>query len=208
MQMIPDRNREEWLSLKPNEKLSRTLKFVTWIVTSLVLVLVVLMRRPELRIPLPEGVDLGFLPPFHAMVNSIVAILLVLAVLAVRSGNITRHRNLMMGAMGMSVIFLLGYVAYHFTNTEVLFGDANGDRLVDATELAAVGMWRAVYLVLLITHIVAAGVSLPLILLTFTAAWSRHFQTHRKLARWVFPIWLYVAVTGPICYLMLRSYYP
>jgi putative membrane protein len=208
MQMIPDRNREEWLSLKPNEKLSRTLKFVTWIVTSLVLVLVGLMRRPELRIPLPEGVDLGFLPPFHAMVNSIVAILLVLAVLAVRSGNITRHRNLMMGAMGMSVIFLLGYVAYHFTNTEVLFGDANGDRLVDATELAAVGMWRAVYLVLLITHIVAAGVSLPLILLTFTAAWSRHFQTHRKLARWVFPIWLYVAVTGPVCYLMLRSYYP
>lgn len=206
--MIPSRNREEWLNQKPNEKLSKILKSVTWIVTSLVLVLVGLMRRPELRIPLPEGVDLGFLPPFHAMVNSIVAILLVLAVLAVRSGNITRHRNLMLGAMGMSVIFLLGYVAYHFTNTEVLFGDANGDQVVDAAELASVGMWRVVYLVLLITHIVAAGVSLPLILLTFTAAWSRHFQTHRKLARWVFPIWLYVAVTGPVCYLMLRSYYP
>ena len=206
MKQSPDR--EEWLSKKPNEKLSKTLKLVTWVLTAAVLILVGLMRRPELRIPLPEGVDLNFLPPFHAIVNTIVAILLVLAVLAVRAGNITKHRNLMLGAMAMSVIFLLGYVAYHFTNTEILYGDANGDAMVDAAELATVGIWRAVYLILLITHIVAAGVSLPLILLTFTAAWSQRFQTHRKLARWVFPIWLYVAVTGPICYLMLRSYYP
>lgn len=206
--MTPSQDREQWLSKQPNEKLSKTLKLATWIITALVLILVGLMRRPELRIPLPEGVDLGFLPPFHAIVNSIVAILLVSAVLAVRSGNISRHKNLMLGAMGMSVIFLLGYVAFHFTNAEILYGDANGDAVVDAAELAAVGIWRVVYLILLITHIVAAGVSLPLILLTFTAAWSHHFQAHRKLARWVFPIWLYVAVTGPICYLMLRSYYP
>lgn len=206
--MTPSRDREQWLSKQPNEKLSRTLKLATWIITALVLILVGLMRRPELRIPLPEGVDLGFLPPFHAIVNSIVAILLVLAVLAVRTGNISRHKNFMLGAMAMSVIFLLGYVAYHFTTAEILYGDANGDAVVDAAELAAVGSWRTVYLILLITHIVAAGVSLPLILLTFTAAFSNHFQTHRKLAKWVFPIWLYVAVTGPICYLMLRSYYP
>lgn len=206
--MRPNQEREEWLSQKPNEKLSKTLKLLTWILTSVVLILVGLMRRPELRIPLPEGVDLGFLPLFHAIINTSVAILLILAVLAVRSGKITKHRNFMLGAMGMSVIFLLGYVAYHFTNTEVLFGDANGDGVVDAAEIASVGIWRTVYIILLITHIVAAGVSLPLILLTFTAAWSRHFQTHRKLAHWVFPIWLYVAVTGPICYLMLRSYYP
>ena len=206
--MTSGQDREQWLSKQPNEKLSRTLKLATWVITALVLILVGLMRRPELRIPLPEGVDLGFLPPFHAIVNTIVAILLILAVLAVKSGKITAHRNFMLGAMGMSVIFLLGYVAYHFTTAEILYGDANGDRVVDAAELAAVGVWRTVYLILLITHIVAAGVSLPLILLTFTAAFSNHFQTHRKLAKWVFPIWLYVAVTGPICYLMLRSYYP
>lgn len=206
--MTPSTDREQWLSKKPNEGLSKTLKLVTWILTSLVLILVGLMRRPELRIPLPEGVDLGFLPPFHAIVNTIVAILLVLAVLAVKAGKITAHKNFMLGAMGMSVLFLLGYVAYHFTNTEIKFGDVNGDNWVDPTEAVAVGSWRVVYLILLITHIVAAGVSLPLILLTFTAAWSHHFQAHRKLARWVFPIWLYVAVTGPICYLMLRPYYP
>lgn len=204
----PNQDREEWLSKKPNEALSKKLKLVTWIVTTLVLVLVGLMRRPELRIPLPEGVDLSFLPPVHAVINTIVAILLVMAVLAVRAGNITKHRNLMLGAMGMSVLFLLGYVAYHFTHMEVIYGDANGDSVVDAAELAAVGSWRTIYLIILITHIVAAGVSLPLILLTFTAAFSNRFQAHRKLAKWVFPIWLYVAVTGPICYLMLRSYYP
>lgn len=200
--------REQWLRREPNERLSVVLKRVTWILTAAVLILVGLMRRPELRIPLPEGVDLGFLPPFHAIVNSIVAILLVLAIIAVKSGKITQHRNFMLGAMGMSVIFLLGYVAYHFTNAEILYGDANGDSTVDAAELAAVGIWRTIYLILLITHIVAAGVSLPLILLTFVAAWSNRFKTHRQLAKWVFPIWLYVAVTGPICYLMLRSYYP
>jgi putative membrane protein len=201
-------DKEQWLKREPNERLSVILKRVTWIVTAVVLILVGLMRRPELRIPLPDGVDLGFLPPFHAMVNTVVAILLLLAIIAVKSGNITRHRNLMLGAMGMSVIFLVGYVAYHFTNAEILYGDVNGDSLLDASELAAVGIWRTIYLMLLLTHIIAAGVSLPLILLTFVAAWCNRFQTHRKLAKWVFPIWLYVAVTGPICYLMLRSYYP
>jgi putative membrane protein len=200
-------DREQWLKREPNERLSVILKRVTWILTAAVLILVGLMRS-ELRIPLPEGVDLGFLPPFHAIVNSIVAILLVLAIIAVKSGKITQHRNFMLGAMGMSVIFLLGYVAYHFTNAEILYGDANGDSTVDAAELAAVGIWRTIYLIILITHIIAAGVSLPLILLTFVAAWSNRFKTHRQLAKWVFPIWLYVAVTGPICYLMLRSYYP
>lgn len=200
--------KQQWLGKKPNQKLSKILKISTWIITGLVLILVGLMRRPELRIPLPEGVELGFLPPFHAILNTIVAVLLILAVIAVRAGHIAKHRNFMLGAMGMSVIFLLGYVAYHFTNAEILYGDANGDYVVDAAELAAVGIWRTVYLILLITHIVAAGVSLPLILLTFTAAWTNHFQSHRKLAHWVFPIWLYVAITGPICYLMLRDYYP
>ena len=74
-------------------------------------------------------------------------------------------------------------------------------------ELRDVGTARPAYMVLLITHIIAAGISLPLILLAFTAAWTNRFEAHRNLARWVFPIWLYVAISGPICYLMLRPYY-
>ncbi|MFK7851325.1 MAG: DUF420 domain-containing protein [Akkermansiaceae bacterium] len=205
--MTTSEEKSEWLRREPKETLAKLLGITSWIVTGLVLVLVGLMRRPELRIELPDGIDFSFLPPIHALLNTGVAILLIAAVIAVKKGNIRAHRGFMLGAMGMSVVFLLGYVAYHFTNFETLYGDLNKDSILDATELEAVGSMRSLYLVILITHIIAAGVSLPLILLTFTAAWTNQFRKHRSMARWVFPIWLFVAVTGPICYLMLRPYY-
>ncbi len=191
MKQSPDR--DEWLSKKPNEKLSKTLKLVTWVLTAAVLILVGLMRSPY-KIPLPEGWSMSFLPPVHAVLNSLVALALVGAVLAVKAGKIFLHRLFIFTAMILSALFLLCYVAYHFTTVETKYG---GD-----------GWLRAVYFILLISHIILAGVSLPMILLAFTSGFTNHFQAHRKLARWVFPIWLYVAVTGPICYLMLRSYYP
>ena len=205
--MSENLERREWLQRKPDHALSKLLKIITWVVTGLVLVLVGMMRQPELRIPLPEGVDLGFLPAVYSGINGLVAILLVAGVIAVKSGRIHLHRKLMLAAMGFSVLFLLGYVAYHFTNFETLYGDINGDGFVSRAESAEVGTARPVYLVLLITHIIAAGVSLPLILLAFAAAWTNRFEAHRRLAHWVFPVWLYVAVTGPVCYLMLRPYY-
>ncbi len=205
--MADTHERRKWLERAPNHALSRKLGIAAWIITGLVLVLVVLMRNPDLRLPLPEGVSLGFLPAVHAAINGTVAVLLVLAVIAVKRGRISAHRNLMLGAMGLSVVFLLGYVAYHFTNVETLYGDLNGDNLLSPEEREAVGTARPIYVVLLITHIVAAGLSLPLILLTFIAAWTNRFEAHRNLAHWVFPLWLYVAVTGPVCYLMLRPYY-
>lgn len=192
--MTPSEERNEWLRRTPDHVRARKLGIGAWIVTALVLVLVGLMRRPELRIVLPEGISFAFLPPVHAAINTIVSVLLIAAILAVKSGRILLHRKLMLSAMGFSVLFLLGYVAYHFTNVETKFGGT--------------GTIRGVYFFLLITHIAAAAVSLPLILLTFINAWTNRFDAHRKMARWVFPIWLYVAVTGPICYLMLRPYYP
>lgn len=199
--------RKEWLSRTPDEVLSKKLGRISWLLTAVVLVLVGLMRRPELRIPLPEGWSFAFLPPVHAVINTLVSIALVVAIVAVKQGKIALHRNAIVAAMGLSVGFLLCYVAYHFTNTEVLYGDANHDGLLDAAERAAVGGARTTYLVLLISHIVLAGVSLPAILFTFIAGWTNRFAAHRRLAKWVFPMWLYVAVSGPICYLMLRPYY-
>jgi putative membrane protein len=199
--------RKEWLSRSPDEALSKKLGIVAWILTAVVLVLVGMMRRPELRIPLPEGWSFSFLPPVHAVLNSLVTAALIIAIVAVKRGRIVLHRQAILVAMGFSVAFLLCYVAYHFTNMEVLFGDSNGDGVVDAAERAAVGGSRTAYLVLLISHIVLAGISLPCILFTFIAGWTNRFAAHRRLAKWVFPMWLYVAVTGPICYLMLRPYY-
>jgi putative membrane protein len=199
--------RGEWLRRAPKHELAKLLRITSWAITGMVLVLVGMMRQPNLRIALPEGVDLTFLPAVYSSINGFVAILLIAAVIAVKCGNIRLHRNLMLSAMGLSVLFLLGYVAYHFTNMEVLYGDIDRDGFVSAEERTEVGTARPVYLVLLITHIIAAGVSLPLILLAFSAAWTNRFEAHRKLAHWVFPVWLYVAITGPICYLMLRPYY-
>lgn len=198
--------RTQWLSRPPREELSKKLGIAAWILTTVVLALVGLMRR--VKIPLPEGVDFSFLPPFHAAVNAATAVVLVIAFIAVMKGRIALHRRMIMMAMGLSVLFLLSYVAYHFTSNEVKFGDMNLDGIVDDAERARVGGMRTVYLLLLASHIILAAVSLPFILFTFIAGWTNRFTAHRKLARWVFPLWLYVAVTGPVCYWMLRPYYP
>lgn len=198
--------RTQWLARPPREELSKKLGIAAWVLTAAVLGLVTLMRR--VKIPLPEGVDLSFLPPFHAAVNAVAAVVLVVALIAVLKGRIGLHRKMIMTAMGLSVLFLLSYVAYHFTSNEVKFGDANLDGTVDPAELAKVGGMRTIYLILLASHIVLAAVSLPFILFTFIAGWTNRFSVHKRLAKWVFPVWLYVAVTGPVCYLMLRPYYP
>jgi len=190
--MTPTEERKEWLNRTPDEALARKLSIAAWIVTALVLVLVGAMRSPY-KIPLPEGWSMAFLPPVHAVINSLVSVCLVGAIISVKRGKIAVHRNFMLAAMALSTLFLLCYVAYHFTTVETRYGGE--------------GAMCAAYFFLLITHIVAAGVSLPLILLTFISAWTNRFEAHRRMARWVFPIWLYVAVTGPICYLMLRPYY-
>jgi putative membrane protein len=199
--------RKQWLARAPQEALSNKLGIIAWVITAVVLVLVGLMRRPELQIALPEGVSLSFLPAFHAGVNVVAAMTLIAALIAVKQGRIALHRKFILGAMGLSVLFLLSYVAYHFTSADVLYGDANFNGSLDTAERLAVAGSRPAYLILLISHIVLAGVSLPFILFTFIAGWTSRFTVHRKLARWVFPLWLYVAITGPICYWMLRPYY-
>jgi putative membrane protein len=198
--------RKAWLSRQPREELAKKLGIVAWILTAAILGLVGLMR--QVKIALPEGVSLSFLPPFHAAVNAAAAVVLVIALIAVLKGRIALHRRMILTAMVLSVLFLLSYVAYHFTSNEVKYGDLNLDGIVDAAERASAGGMRTVYLLLLSSHIILAAVSLPFILFTFIAGWTNRFSAHKRLARWVFPLWLYVAVTGPVCYLMLRPNYP
>lgn len=183
--------REQWLARTPNEELSKKLGTAAWILSAAVLILVVLMQK--IRLPLPDGWSTAMLPPIHAAVNATAAIVLIISLICIKLGKVDWHRASMVAAMGLSVLFLLSYVAYHITN--------------DPTRYGGTGPMRTVYFVLLISHILFAAVSLPFILFTFIAGWTHRFTAHRKLARWVYPMWLYVAVTGPICYLMLRPYY-
>ncbi len=183
--------RSEWLKRAPQEALSKKLGIIAWVLTTVILLLVVAMQK--IKLPLPDGWSTAALPPIHAGINACAAVVLLASLISIKLGNVKLHRALMVSAMFLSVLFLLSYVAYHMTN--------------DPTRYGGTGPMKSVYLFLLLTHIVSAAISLPFILFTFIAAWTNRFTAHRKLARWVFPLWLYVAITGPICYWMLKPYY-
>ena len=186
-----------------NIELAKKLNIGAWIVTVVVLLLVGMMRRVKIDL----GVDLSFLPAFHATMNALTAVVLIVAFYFIKQKNVEAHRKAIYVAIGLSVLFLLSYVAYHFTNPETIFGDVNGDGTLSAEELVAVGSARTVYLIVLISHIILAALTLPFILFTFIRAYTNQIEKHRKMAKWVFPLWLYVAITGPICYYMLLPYY-
>ncbi|MCI5080863.1 MAG: DUF420 domain-containing protein [Saprospiraceae bacterium] len=192
--------------MEANLQLAKKLNIGAWIVSALVIALVVIMR--EVKIPLPEGMSFSFLPPFHATLNALTAVVLVIAYVFIRQKKVKQHQSAMLVAIGLSVLFLLSYVAYHITTPDTIFGDINHDGQLVEAELAAVASIRPFYLVLLISHITLAGLILPFILFTFIRAYTNQINRHRKMARWVYPIWLYVAITGPICYYMLMPYYP
>lgn len=145
-----------------------------------------------IRIP---GVErLGFLPPIYAGINGFTAIVLVLAVIQIKKGNRKAHQKLMQTAIVLSALFLVMYVAYHMTSDSVPYGGE--------------GAMRYVYFFILISHIALSIGIIPLVLFTYVRALSEQFDKHRKLARITFPIWLYVAITGVIVYLMISPYYP
>lgn len=139
------------------------------------------------------GYDLSFLPPIYATINGTTAVLLIVAVQAVKNGKRRLHENIMKTCIGLSATFLLMYVAYHMTSESTPFGGE--------------GAIRYVYYFTLISHILLSVAITPLVLFTFSRALSRNFERHRRLAKFTYPIWLYVAVTGVIVYLMISPYY-
>lgn len=153
------------------------------------------------------GFDIHIFAMINAVINALTAVLLVAALWVVKSGNYLLHKKLMMTALILSVLFLVSYIAHHLLAGEARFGDTNHDGSVSEEEIAAVGSIRIVYFIILSTHIVLAGIILPFILFTAYRAMTAEFDKHKKLARITWPLWFYVAVTGPVVYLMIRPYY-
>lgn len=137
------------------------------------------------------GLDLSFVPALNACLNASSAVLLVLAVRAIKGGNRALHMRLMLSALGCSALFLAGYVAYHLVHAD--------------THFAGTGVIKAVYLLILATHVVLSMTVLPLALTCLYLAYQERFAAHRKVARVAFPIWLYVSVTGVVIFFMLRG---
>jgi len=174
---------------QPNLQLEKKLNKVAWAISAVVLLLVSVMHK----IHFDFGVNLKFLPAVYSVLNAITAVILLLGLYFIKNKQPEKHEKAMTAAMASSLLFLLGYVLYHITNAD--------------TPFLGQGWIRPVYFFLLITHIVLAAVIFPFILFSYIRAFTGQFAKHRKMARWVYWLWLYVAVTGPILYLMIKPYY-
>lgn len=144
-------------------------------------------------IKIPNVEPLSFLPPIYASINGLTAILLIAAVIAIKKGNRHLHERLMKVSLILSILFLAMYVAYHMTSNSTVFGGE--------------GAIKYVYYFVLITHILLSIVIIPLVLITYTRALSDLFDKHKKIAKISFPLWLYVAISGVVVYLMISPYY-
>ena len=150
---------------------------------------------------------LSFLPPIYATINGITAMLLIMGVIAIKNGNRKVHERFMTLAIVCSVAFLVMYVAYHMTADSTKFGDINADGNLDATEIANAGIMRYVYIIILLTHIVLSVAIIPMVLITYVRALAERFDSHKKIAKITFPLWMYVAITGVVIYLLISPYY-
>jgi putative membrane protein len=172
------------------EKKFKSLIIIVSVVIPLAVVLLFSIRLKDFGINVEP---LSFLPPIYAAINGITALLLILGVIAIKNGNRALHQKLMTSAIACSLVFLVMYVAYHMT--------------AESTKFGGEGVIKGIYYFLLITHIILSVTIIPLVLFTYVRALSGEFDRHKKLARITFPLWLYVAVTGVIVYLMIAPYY-
>jgi putative membrane protein len=147
----------------------------------------------KFKLDIKVDFDVHIFAVANAIINSLVAVLLVAALMAVKQGKYLLHKKLMMGALVLSILFLVSYIAHHILAGETKFGGE--------------GIMKLVYLIILFTHILLAAVILPFILFTTYRAMIAEFPAHKKLAKITWPLWFYVAVTGPVVYLMISPYY-
>ena len=134
-----------------------------------------------------------FLPPIYSSLNALTAVLLVLALVAIKSKKIKLHQRLMQTCIALSLIFLVMYIAYHMTT--------------DPTPFGGEGFTKSMYFFILISHIILSIALIPLVLISYVRAFQEEFPAHKKISKVTFPIWLYVAVTGVVVYLMISPYY-
>ena len=169
-----------------NSKSIKALIAVTSVAIPVVVAILFMVRIPNVA-------PLSFLPPIYAGINAITALVLVVAVWAIKQGKRVLHERLMTTAIVLSLLFLVMYIAYHMTS--------------DPTPFGGIGWVKVTYYFILISHILLSIALIPLVLVTYSKTYLRDFEAHKKWARYTFPVWLYVAVTGVVVYLMIAPYY-
>lgn len=174
--------------LKKNDKQARLLILT---VSFVVFAAVVILSRVQLKVDL--GFSVHVFAAINAVINSCVSLLLIAALVAIKNKNYVAHKNMMLTAMVLSILFLVSYIAHHLLSGDTKFGGE--------------GAIRYVYFIILITHIFLAAIILPFILYTAYRSLTGEFEKHKKLAKYTWPLWLYVSITGVVVYLMISPYY-
>ncbi len=154
-----------------------------------------------------EGFDTTFLPPIYAGINGLTAVTLIWAIVAIKNQKRELHERLMKFSILLSLLFLVGYVTYHITTATTKFGDIDHDGILSDPEMQAVGISRMIYFFILVTHILLSIAIVPMVLITYVKGISKQFGGHKKIGKFTWPIWLYIAITGVVVYLMIAPYY-
>jgi putative membrane protein len=187
------------------EKNDKKAKAFIWTVSLIVFSVITILARVKLDVNL--GFDPHFFAAANAVLNSSVTVLLIAGLWAVKRKNYRLHRKIMIAAIILSFLFLLSYICHHLFTGDTKYGDVDHNGIVSEDEKTLAGPVRMIYYFILLTHIPLAGIILPFILFTAYRSLTGEYERHKKLARITWPVWLYVAVTGVVVYLMISPYY-
>jgi len=172
-----------------------------------IIVFTAVMLLSRVKLDINAGFDVHVFALANAIINSCVTVFLLAGLITVRRKQYMLHKRLMIYAMVLSILFLTSYIAHHLLAGDTRFGDADHNGIVTPEEKEAVSTKRIIYYCLLGTHIPLAGIILPFILYTAYRSLTGEYEKHRKLAKITWPIWLYVAISGVVVYLMISPYY-
>ena len=153
------------------------------------------------------GAWTGYLPHINAYVNTLTACCLLLAYFSIRRKSLLWHRRWMVISIGLGIVFFVHYILYHISNPATIYGDANGNGVLEEMERWEAGYGRSIYIALLISHIVSANFVVFLVLWALFHTYTRRFKRHKRVARYAILLWLYVSISGVCVYFMIRSYY-
>ena len=187
------------------EKNDKKAKLFIYTVSFVVFGAVVFLSKYKLKVDL--GFDVHAFAKINAVINSLVAVLLLAGLFTVKQKKYELHKKIMLSAILLSVLFLLSYIAHHLLAGDTKYGDLNHDGILSIDEKMLAGNLRMIYYFILITHIPLAAIILPFILFTAYRALTGEYDKHKKLVRITWPVWFYVAVSGVIVYLMINPYY-
>jgi putative membrane protein len=189
---------------QPNDKKA---KWLIAVFSVIVFLLITVLGKYNLAGKIDLPFDVHVFAFMNALINSAVSVLLIAGLSTVKNKNYKLHKTIMMTALLLSVLFLVCYIAHHLFAGEAIYGDTDGVKGLSDAERTTIGSKRTVYLLILLTHIPLAGLALPFILFAAYRALTGDYEKHKKLVRIVFPVWLYVAITGVVVYIMISPYY-